>query len=101
MDNVVHLSIGHELEMNADNVGVEALKCEAKFEPNDCEDIGEDTLEENSIFDNVQSADSKDFVITVKEEQTGDMTIDPTPKASTQDDQRNPEDLTSSNLKHH
>ncbi|CAB3260956.1 unnamed protein product, partial [Arctia plantaginis] len=37
MDNVVHLSIGHEHEMNADNVGVEALKCEAKFEPNDCE----------------------------------------------------------------
>lgn len=37
MHNVIHLSVGYALGMDADNVGVEALKCEVKDEPNDSE----------------------------------------------------------------
>lgn len=37
MHNVIHLSIGHVLGMNADSVGMEALKSEVKDEPNDNE----------------------------------------------------------------
>lgn len=35
MHNVIHLSVGHELGMDADSVGVEVLKCEVKDEPYD------------------------------------------------------------------
>lgn len=37
MRNVIHLSVGHKLGMDADSVGVEALKCEVKDEPYDSE----------------------------------------------------------------
>lgn len=37
MKHVVHLSIGHVLGMDVDSVGVEALKCGVKNEPNDGE----------------------------------------------------------------
>ncbi|CAB3250907.1 unnamed protein product [Arctia plantaginis] len=98
MHNVVHLSIGHELEMNADNVGVEALKCEVKLEPNDCEDTDEDALEDNSVSDIIQSADSDDGpLMIVKKEQSSDLNLKRFKKAV----QRNPEDLTSRNLENH
>lgn len=35
MHNVIHLSVGYALGMDADNVGVEGLKCEVKHEPTD------------------------------------------------------------------
>ncbi|CAB3256277.1 unnamed protein product [Arctia plantaginis] len=98
MNNVVHLSMGHELEMNAGNVGVEALKCEVKLEPNDCEDTDEDALEENSVSDIIQSADSDDGpLMIVKKEQSSDLNLKRFKKAV----QRNPEDLTSRNLENH
>ncbi|CAB3259394.1 unnamed protein product [Arctia plantaginis] len=106
VQNVSNLSIGHALEINTVDVGVEALTIDVKFEQNDPEDIDEndlenniqsadsdddplivvkkeqsnideDALEENSVSDIIQSADSDDEpLINVKNEQSGDWTSD-------------------------
>ncbi|CAB3257096.1 unnamed protein product [Arctia plantaginis] len=130
--NVLHLSVGHVLDINTVDVGVEALTIDVKFEQTDPEDINEDALKEYNDSDNVQSADSDDDpLMIVKKEQSnideealeGNSVSDIIQSADSDDDplmivkkeqssdlslkrfkkalQRNPEDLTSRNLKTH